>query len=517
MNRITRRGALAVLVFALAALTLAPVAHAQPRRFREEPPPDITTIPGGGTELFRAFLAREGIQPIAANELRDHWPLSDDIIVIVVGDARRHEWFDPLKTAQNAIQVNGAALIASDSSIDLVDTAQGNNVGRFTGNLVRANQRDCYKGFDDCPLVVPLSPNEFLLKGETPGRVWDVFRGLDKLATNQPTHIVMYGFRGEYQYPLATLPKTSFTIAAARFKPGPVFAVGGDGPPQGDNRPGYSFLAVADSSVFINQMIMETDTDNYEFTRRTIEYLQGPNKYRKRCIFIENGRVLDKFDGLQQAFQKPRPKIPPDAFPNLGSMLGKNQDKLVDIINKAADKAQSNDWLHKMMMGSEGSHREQLAFGKWVQGTAILLAVAISFFLLRRTLRARHSTDVPPAPSTGAGAAATGPPGVFERRQKELVRRNNLYEPVQNLMREFFISIGAPPNAGPRIPRLIIPHQQVRKPDSLRRAIRDMWRIAYGPPMYLSAQRWFELEPYFERIRQAHTDGKWRFASDEEA
>jgi hypothetical protein len=51
----------------------------------------------------------------------------------------------------------------------------------------------------------------------------------------------------------------------------------------------------------------------------------------------------------------------------------------------------------------------------------------------------------------------------------------------------------------------------VRKPESLRLALRDMWRLAYGPPTPLTAQRWGELEPYFERIKQAHAAGKWRF------
>jgi hypothetical protein len=106
---------------------------------------------------------------------------------------------------------------------------------------------------------------------------------------------------------------------------------------------------------------------------------------------------------------------------------------------------------------------------------------------------------------------------VFERRQRELVRRNNLFEPVRNLMREFFDANGAPPDAGPQMPHAIIDHRAVRKPESLRRALRDMWRIAYGPPMHISAQRWFELEPYFDRLRRAHEDGKWRFAGPDDA
>jgi hypothetical protein len=42
-----------------------------------------------------------------------------------------------------------------------------------------------------------------------------------------------------------------------------------------------------------------------------------------------------------------------------------------------------------------------------------------------------------------------------------------------------------------------------------------MWRIAFGPPLALTAQRWFEIEPYFDRLRQAHAAGKWKFVLGE--
>ena len=61
-------------------------------------------------------------------------------------------------------------------------------------------------------------------------------------------------------------------------------------------------------------------------------------------------------------------------------------------------------------------------------------------FLLRRIWGSRTPQRLPPPP-TMAGVP-TGPPGVFDRRQKELLRRNNVYEPVRDLVREFFDSIG---------------------------------------------------------------------------
>ncbi len=518
MKRLTRGLATVALLAAVLVLGTAPVARAQRLHgFPEPPHPQQLAILGDGTELFRALLAREGIQPVRTSDQ----PLGDDVIVIVIGAATAE--FQPpsrsLPCVREAVRVGGAALVASDSRIALhatgIKVPGWNNVtAHFSGDIATApgNRTGIHHNQVDCPYVIPVSPDEARPPPLAPGRVWGVFRGLTRLATNQPTFIEEpVRYRDEFQYPLARLPQ-AHTFMGQQVR-SPLFAVGGDGEDQPD-APGYAFLALADSSVFINQMLLEPGTDNLEFALRTIAYLQGPDRYRKRCLFFENGRVIEKFDGLSSVVAKPRPKVPPEAMPSLGTLFGKNQEAIVKGIDKFADQIQTNDWLHQTKVGPSGSDQERASVTRWVEAAVVLGAVAITLLLLRRSLSARHPLDVPPAPVTGAGAAATGPPGVFDRRQRELVRRNNLYEPVRNLMREFFDAAGAPPHPGPRLPPLEI-SDAVRKPGSLSQALRDMWRIAYGPPTHISAQRWFELEPYFERLRRAHADGKWRFLTDE--
>lgn len=516
MTRARRPLPLLALAAGLVALA-APAARAQ----RFPPPPDAqqqpVSIPAGGTDLFRALMDKEGIQPVTPRDLNNMAWATDDLIVVVIGSPHPWEFHkDPLRWARSAVAANGAALIATDSSAQTLRAADNQQAATFTGGGVRVDWLSGHHNDPDCPYAVPVSPDEFLKPGQTPGPVWGLFRGLERLATNQPTSIDLpNGFGGEYRYPLARFPKGAFDATfGRRFAAPPLLAVGGDGERQWTGRPGFSFLAVADSSVFINQMVMEQNADNLEFTLRTIEYLQGPDKGRKRCLFFENGRVVERFDGLRSALAKPKPKIPPDAMPNVPGLIGRNQDKLVDMANGMADQFQTKDGLHNMLVGRPGSDGERRAAARWLEVLCVFAAIAVTIFLLRRTLRAKQSADAPPPPNTGAGHASTGPPGVFDRRQKELVRRNNLYEPVRNLMREFFDAVGAPPNPGPKLPTLEI-SDAVRKPESLRQAIRDMWRIAYGPPQPISAQRWFELEPYFDRLRKAHADGKWRFVTDE--
>jgi hypothetical protein len=521
-----RRATLSFSVAGLAALALlcpAPTSGA-PAPIHGGQPAGPVLIPGGGTELFRAFLDREGIEPVRANNAA--WIDQDTIVIVIGSTVPVQPQLDPLAVARQAIRGNGAALVATENFAALFESDKqpwrDHAIAQISGSSVIAAEKDCYQPDpqfprDDTPFVVPVSPDERLRDGQKPGRVWSVFRGLTKLATNDPSFISeIPQYRNEFEHPLARLPRSSRS-PGHWFKVPPLFAVGGDGPPMPGWHSGFSFLAVADASVFINQMVMEPGTDNLEFALRTIEYLQGPEKTRKRCLFFENGRVVERFDGLRTALAKPKPKIPPEAVPNLGPIFGRNQEAIIKKLDEQSDRLQTEDFLHRSAVGPPGSERERNTFGTWVTGVAILLAIHGTRILLARSWGARQPLDVPPAPNTGAGAASTGPPGVFERRQRELVRRNNLYEPVRNLVRDFFAASGAPADPGPRLPRLEIDRRAVRKPDSLRQALRDMWRIAYGPPTHISAQRWFELEPYFNRLRRAHADGKWRFAGADDA
>lgn len=502
----------ALLLAAALALVAVPAAPAQHNGFPEPARP--VQFPGGGTELFRALLDKEGIEPVTADEAFRLRP-DTGLIVVVIGALDGNDWNEGLRLARQAVAAGGAALIATDSFTNVYAHDRDPDIdpptGRFNGSDVTADWRApdaASKGRLECPFAVPVSPDELPDPPAKPGRVWAVFRGLNRVVTNQPTYFEPKQFRDEYQYPLARFPKSARVNGRQPFSP-PLLAVGGDGPARVLS-PGYSFLAVADSSIYINQMLLEPETDNYKFALRTVEYLQGPDKARKRCVFYENGRVVDRFDVLREALRPPRPKLPPGAMPNLGPLFGKHQDKFTAFLDAKADELQGRDVLHRTAVGPPGSERERTSAAGWAERAAVVAAVAVVFVLLRRLWGGRHPQDTPPPPTTGAGAASTGPPGVFDRRQREMVRRNNVYEPVSHLVREFFAAAGAPPNPGPRLPPLEVT-RAIRKPESLRLAVRDMWRLAYGPPVALTAQRWFELEPYFDRLKQAHAAGKWYF------
>jgi hypothetical protein len=474
-----------------AALLLAPqVAAAQPAT--SLPPLQIDP---GGTELFRGLLDHAGIKPLTAQEFAE-LKRFDDVILISLGNQRLAP-----NTASGPfdrfarISASGSILIASDAQVSVTLDAGGADEREFRiggARVVCSEPGSFHRDEPSCPFVVPIA-----MEGDE--AVHRIFKGLNRVATNSPSYIRPGRWRGGLiRFPLARFPERSFIQGQGLWLPKDAyFAVGGEGPEHQVISTDYRFLMLADHSIFINQMLLEEKTDNLELTYRIIEFLQGPGKQRKRCAFFYDGRLIDHFDDLRQAFAKQNAPSLPQV--NLWAM----QEKLTDLGNAIIDRLQINNAHNNLILGSGNQNRSLTIITRFF---LILAAVVACFILVRRLWRARKPTDTPPPPVVAA--ASTGPPGVFDRRQKELLRRDNVLEPVRDLVRDFFASIGIPGETG--MPKVVIA-DVVRKPDSLRAAIKDFWNIAYGPPKALTVNRWRELEPFFIRLRQAHMDGKWRF------
>ena len=489
-----------LLAAALAAFVTPSPAAAQGEKRQVE-------VAADGSDLFRALLDRRGIKPIKYSEINKvgRW---DDVIVIMLGSTsgRGGNVGNAIGYVQTALRSRGAGLVASDTSIQL-GWAQDFNAGRQASAEIQMARVECSdkdavlvvdigdgnpRPRSDCPFVVPLFGGADAWDAPNPDMpIGRVFGGLNRIATNKPSYITTNGFAGEFRYPLARFPEKSFNTSGGfrqALPKGALFALGG----QGEDWNEYHFLAMADGDVFINQMLIEPGTDNLELAYRTIEFLQGPTR-RKRCLFIENGRVIEEFDGLRKAFASQKPS----GIPNPAAA----QKVIVEQVDRMLDRMQTENVLNNTLLRSPGFRRIM-----WL--ILVLLAIRVTFYLLQRWGATKKPTDQPPPP-TVAGVPA-GPPGVFDRRQKELLRRDNLYEPVRDLVREFFVALGIHGDQGPRHPKVVV-SDAVRKPESLRQAIRDFWKLAYGPPQEVTVGRWRELEPYFNRLREAHADGKWRF------
>ena len=471
---------------AAAALLLAPGGGSA----QEAPAKKEIEIDGGGTELFRGLLDHAGIKPLTKRELREMTRF-DNVILISLGNARlRPDSSNSPLDRYFQMRTSGSVLIASDSELFVEPVAGG--AFKFEGERVICLDRDAiHRGEATCPYVVPNDDEQ----GNGIGRI---FSGLARIATNHPTYISPNRWGGDIKAALARFPQNSRIQGRGQFLPRDAcFAVGGV---ETNDRTGaeYRLLLLADHSMFINQMLLEPKTDNLECTYRIIEFLQGPGQQRKRCAFFYDGELIDHFDDLRQAYAKqnqmPLPQV------NLWAM----QEKLTDLGNAIVDRLQTNNAHNNLLLGSVDRDARLTVIARFL---LLLATVVACLFLIRRLWRSRKPSDIPPPPNIPA--ASTGPPGVFDRRQKELLRRDNVLEPVRDLVRDYFASIGIHGEPA-RMPKVVI-NDVVRKPDSLRAAIKDFWKIAFGPPQALSVRRWRELEPFFERLRTAHAEGKWRF------
>jgi hypothetical protein len=258
-------------------------------------------------------------------------------------------------------------------------------------------------------------------------------------------------------------------------------------------------------------------TDNLQFAFRTVSFLaheddgMGGSRKRTRCVFVENGRLVSDFSSLEKHL---RPPPPPLKIPSLWQL----QEKLVDAGNQIIDKFQENGGPSSLVLGRDGP-RQDRRLRDILRALLVVASILAVWFVVRRVWGARQPTDVAPPPPGGQQPRDPEdgpPPGAFRRRQRELARRNNLYEPVRMALREFFAGVGAPAEAGPKLPKVVIA-DSVRRPDTLKKALTDLWRIAYGLPAVVTVPKWNLLELLFDRIQMAHADGKWRFVVDVES
>jgi hypothetical protein len=476
-------------------------------------------IHANGSELFRAILHNAKIRPLTEDEFP--WRgANEDTILIFIGpipaeDERRIDW---VGTAGQVLRNGGAVLFAADRNWDIGSKLPGSPRLSINGERVWATDpRELHDPAQlNSPFLVPWEPVVF---DRAP--VWGIFRGLRRVVTEEPSYLVVEGSTGVVQHRVANFPHSAHFVPPPRVpfdpdrQPDPTrrpdprtnpFAVAGAGPDGTVRRP-YRFLALADHAVVLNRLIADPTTDNLELARRVVHFLQDPEgTNRTRCLFVENGQVIEQFDVAYQYAERP-----PGPTPQIGLPPWEKVERaIVDGGNRLIDRAEENDALNTMVLGPEGQHtRRQRALVGIIQGLLVVGSVWAVWFVLRKVWRARQPGEQPRPPVVG-GPPKPGPAGIFDRREQELLRRNNLYEPVRDLLRDFFATAGAPPTAGRKPSRLVF-EVTGGKPARLQKAIDELWRIAYGRPTLVTVHKWEELEPMFDTVRRAFEDGVWRF------
>jgi hypothetical protein len=469
MNRL--RHVLAGLVLSVVAVAAPPRAVAQTSR-----PPF-----GEGTHAFRRILHDLEMEPLdSVRAVRD----PPHTLLVVLGET---DVLDQLPGGlRGFLARGGAALVATDRQVPVHRllnpfgvTVNGTQVRLESGGLLSPVR---YRDFDECPLLQPVrgaSPD--LLGLHVPGVPAGVPLGR-VVATNRPSYLTVYPkLPGSLQV-LATLPpgcRRAGVNGLDSMSLGlPPFAVGGT---VGPGR----LLVLADHSLFINDMMLQPDTDNVDFTYNCLDWLTAGKPKGTHVLFVEEGDVQTAFDIPLKEVPLPLPPL----------------DSLVPLADDVIQQMEAQNAFNEVLLDLVPF--EQL----WV-ALVVLLSGLLAVYGLYRLLRARHRVD-PAAPLLDRLLAAVPAAGsVMEQRHRALLGRGNLWEPARALARQCFAVAGIAGTDGRPAP----PHVRVTgswwQQRTLGRLVRRLWHLAYASrPVPVSPQEFARLPAEVEEVRAALASG----------
>jgi hypothetical protein len=479
-----------------ALLTASPVTAQAPRRPFAE-----------GTHYLRAIIRKTiedkgPLQPFRSVGEFYQAPLDDTekILVVVLGKTDFIANFPGrARGLQRFLEGGGALLVATDrqtrdGGFDLFNLRVDGTFVQTSGRLASG-----YRELPDCPFVEPIDATKV-----------PVFRGLKAVATNRPSCLFESNPQRHYHLPyLARFPKDCATAGVpnefeefdrpARHQP-LWFAAGGE---VGAGRA----LLLADHSVFINEMMMPTDNDNFDMAVNAIDWLTDGGK-RNRVLFLEEGEVVSNFNVALK--EPPLPPLP-------------SEPELIQVINRALVGLEEENYFNKELLkrlapsGAVGGEYNWMGLGhaRLLNGLILFLSLGLLAFGWLRLSRARHRLDASLAPALPVSGAS-----VHERHQA-LVWADNLWEPARALSRQFFDKALAPRSedwsaaTASQPPRVLL--GDAARERLVRRQVRELWRLATGRPMRVAAADYVRLAERVRDLQAALADGTLRLHAEQHA
>ena len=461
-------GPAAGLLAVAALLGSAPVALAQTGR-----------VPfGQGTHAFRRILFDLNMEPLAGPAELSQDPTHT--LLIVLGET---DVLDRVPGGlRQFLEEGGAALIATDRAVprrlqDFGVAVTGSQV-RLPPNTVFKSYRD----LEECPMLTPaLGAAPALLA--TPGVPGGGLFGFLNVATNRPSYLLTARPLPGRLTRLATLPwkcevEGPDGLMYLVNRPLP-FAVGG---PVGRGR----LLVLADHSLFINEMLLQADNNNIDFTYNCLDWLAGDREQpRNRALFVEEGDVKTAFDIPLKEVAVP---LPPE-------------EALVPLADDAVAQMEQENALNRVLL-------DLVPFETiWVV-LVLLLTALLAGYGFYRLSHSRHRVDLW-APLLEAVLARHAPAQtLMEQRHRALLGRGNLWEPARALARQWFEETGcAPPNGDAAEPGVRVNGTWWRR-WALGRKVRRLWRLAYGAaPVPVPPQEFARLLANLEDVKVALASG----------
>ncbi len=424
---------------------------------------------GEGTHALRVILHRMDLEPIATGrEFRQGVNTDPErILIICLG---KTDFLTRVPGGLPAfIGQGGALLLATDRQCEVLRDQWGVGV---TGELlsVSAGSKQAYRGSPDCPFVVPY-------RGAKP----PIFDGLTRVATNAPSYLKFEpGPRNNQR--TRTLARVADTIpdrwGIERVRP---FAVAGD-----ESVDGGRLLLFADHSLFINDMMLQTDNDNFDLARAAISWLTDGGK-RNRVLLLDDGDIVTSFD-------VPMQDVPPLPLPS--------EADLVRFANKAIVGLEREDFFNQMI-------RKLIPRVVLWRGVLVVLTLAVAAYFLLRLVRSRYRIDARVPLLQPALAALTPPAAIVDLRHQAMHADGNYWDAAREMARRFFDA--TPGGDGPERPRVRASgdwRQRFRR----WRQVHRLWRLAHGRrPWRVSARALQRLANELDMLKAALADGSLAF------
>ncbi len=484
-----RRCATAVsAVFALCIFLTAETAVAQDAQ-KQPPSPAFLQ----GTEAFRRILfdAGKDLNKDGVTPLKTFSDLDDPrhTLLIAFGNVGRLK--EVPDGVENFVRRGGALFLATDRP--LLPRNVESAVGRMTGfavsgdSMVCGDGDSCYRGLDYCPFLQPerdADPN--LFRNLVPPGA-----GVSTVATNAPSCLTFV--QPSNLSVLAWLPERSGPEGTGAESFDTRFAVGGD-----VGNEGGRVLLLADHSIFINEMLMQQDNGNVEFSYNCLKWMvSGPDGPRTKVLFVEDGKINSKFD-------VPLKEVP-------GELLDRILDFLANRLETAARRrTESLEEKVREFDEREWFYDHHVSPQNVLQSLVIVLAVLVVLYGCWKVgWKARYRSDLQ-GPLLATTLHRLAPAGtVAEQRRLALIHGDNLWEPARDLARQCLGETGARPGAAP--PPVAVRGGWRRRWTTAGR-LKRLWRLAYGPPVRVPLGEWRRLLREVQELKGAFADGtvQWR-------
>jgi hypothetical protein len=434
---------------------------------------------GQNNHAIRYILGKLDLQPLGSTNEIGSAVEPSQLAIIIFGQPTA---LDRLPGGlRSFVERGGRLLLATDRPTTALNRDFGIAV---SGSLLTIDAQSAlaYRELSQCPFVVAL-------EGKEPS----IFRNLAHIATNRPSFLQITESatgQGGALKPLARLQD----CRAEGFGPEPprVFAAGGV---VGKGR----ILVLADHSVFINDMMLQSDNDNFDFALEAIRWLTEPaspdEPAPRRVLFVDEGAVVTDF------------KVPLKEPPGIPLPTA-------DVLNQLLLGIEYDNVFNRLILN-------RFSYGQVLSGIALGLTGALVFYGGIRLARSAHGID-PHAPVAvlGTGSAPPGA-GLINQRHQAMLSEGKLWEAAREIARQNLRALGSqkpslsqpktscqePALQGNRPPEVIVGGGAGRR-RYLRNSLLRLWALAYAEkPRRLSRAEFRRVVVEVDDLVRAAKDG----------